>query len=74
MKLAYQDFSGRKMDVYPPIKLTLTDLYEKEELDEHAYEVKLNGPNVEIYIDKIDYLTWLTKNKGTIYMKALTRE
>jgi choice-of-anchor C domain-containing protein len=74
MQLAYQNLYGRKMDVYPPIKLTITDLYEKEEMDELQYDVKLNGPKVEIYVNKLEYLSWITKQDGRIIFKIETEK
>jgi len=72
MKLAYQSQSGQKMEVFPPIKLTITDLYEKEEMNELFYDVKVNGSDVEIKIDKLEYLKWLTKHEGFVFFKIET--
>jgi len=71
MKLKYQNAYGRKIETYPRVELIIH--HDEEEMDKLFYEVSFDGENVEIRINKLQYLAWMTKYGGSLHFKLKTK-
>ncbi len=67
MKLKYQNAYGRKIETYPKVELIIH--HDGEEMDDLFYEVDINGDQVEIKINKLQYLAWMTRHGGSLHFK-----
>jgi hypothetical protein len=67
MKLKYQNAYGRKIETYPKVELIIHQ--DGEEMDDLFYDVNINGEQVEIKINKLQYLAWMTRHGGVLHFK-----
>lgn len=67
MRLKYQNAYGRKIETFPKVELIIH--HDGEEMDKLFYDVNINGDKVEIKVNKLEYLAWMTQHGGTLQFK-----